>query len=178
MRHKPDGRGTRAPDRPVGGIKIDSFQPFDIGAPGRHTGLVANAEESAIKLLLRQRRIVANAIAQTPEGQELARLDGALRALGVDPTDTSPPARRQSAEDSVRSLVQRLLDEDPERVWTYDEVINTYAERGRPIKAKDAKAALRTAVWALQKDQEAIRRDDGSFQSAKSHPLQSGVGGT
>lgn len=124
---------------------------------------MADPEQTAIKLLVKQRKTVAHRIAQTDDGRELERLDGALRALGVDPLDPAPPARRTSTADSVRSKVQRLLEEIPGRSWTYDQIIEAYEVRGDPIGGKEPKAALRTALWAMQKDGVAVKLDSGTF---------------
>jgi hypothetical protein len=133
---------------------------------------MADTKAAAVKLLIKRRKELQAAIAQTPEGAELAEVEGALVALGVDPSEPAAQSRRrgrQTAEGSVRSKAQRLLDEDS-RAWTYDELIAEADHRGEGFQGTDPKAALRTALWAMQKSGEAVRLSDGSFMSAKYWP--------
>jgi hypothetical protein len=133
---------------------------------------MTDTKAAAVKLLLKRRKELRTAIAQTPEGQELAEVEGALLALGVDAEQPSGATRRRgrhTAEGSVRSKAQRLLDEE-DRGWLYDDIIVEYERRGEPIQGADPRAALRTALWALQKEGHAVRLDDGAFFSTKFWP--------
>jgi hypothetical protein len=139
------------------------------------------------RLVLRQRADVVKRLLVTPEGQELARLDDAYRALtGQEPPSwgrfapggeeqlerPQPEARKQpraTRGGSIRAQVQQILDHAP-RQWNYDELIEELHRRNPRVEeqAKALRTSLRTALWSLVKDGDAERTAQGGvFWSSK-----------
>jgi hypothetical protein len=114
------------------------------------------------------------AIGQTELGQALHRIDAALGALTAQlpneegaTTNGEQRKRRQSTGgNSVRSKAQQLLDE-ADRSWDYEAILAEYEHRGKPITAANPKAALRTALWSMVNDHDAVRVGNGVFKSAR-----------
>lgn len=157
---------------------------------------VMNAQTPAAAHILESRNaLISELVARAldgPDGAAVKKLEEAFKLLTgteppawevsishetsvvVPPAPTPPVATRAPVTKRRGPAVKKLLldimrdEADRGRVWTYDEMLNAFRARGRDLSdLKDPKATLRTAVWSLATNGDAIERvDEGGFRLA------------
>jgi hypothetical protein len=101
--------------------------------------------------------------------QQLRKVNAALRALDDDDIGSVSHGPRLAANvrrgaPSVRTRILSLLEEDPSRDWSTQEIVREYERRGAPIQAKDPHNAVRTGLSEAMKAAQIDRIHVGRYR--------------